>query len=60
MSQKTEFTGFIMTYNRTDILEETINTVLSQTYPPEKILIVDNGDDDKTKRLIESLNSYKI
>lgn len=36
------FAAFIMTYQRVTTLENTINSLLNQTYPPQKILIIDN------------------
>lgn len=36
------FAAFVMTYRRSEILEQTIVKLFSQTYPPQKILIVDN------------------
>ncbi len=54
---KLKFAGFIMTYNRTDILEQTIEIVFQQSFPPEKLLIVDNSDNNLTKELITRLSS---
>ncbi len=54
---KLKFAGFIMTYNRTEILEQTIEIVFQQSFPPEKLLIVDNSDNKLTKKLIAELNS---
>ena len=42
MSKSLNFATFIMTYQRVATLESTIDSLLSQTYPPQKILIVDN------------------
>lgn len=53
------FAGFIMTYNRPGILENTIRTVLDQSLSPEKILIIDNSDNDLTKKLILKLQKEK-
>lgn len=42
MSESLNFAAFIMTYQRESTLEATINALLNQTYPPQKILIIDN------------------
>ncbi|MBO9198834.1 MULTISPECIES: glycosyltransferase [Niastella] len=54
MSNKT-FAAFIVTYNRPDILMDTIQKILDQTRPPEKLLIVDNNDNDDTKNKLAQL-----
>ncbi len=49
-----------MTYEREYILEDTIEKIFSQTFPPEKILIVDNSLTHKTEELINSINNPKV
>lgn len=51
------FAAFIMTYERSEILRDTIDKIFSQTLPPEKILIVDNSATSTTKELIASLDN---
>ena len=55
-----KFAGFIMTYERESILADTIQSVFSQSLPPEKILIVDNSITITTEQLITGLNNPKI
>lgn len=55
-----KFAGFIMTYERESILENTIQTIFSQSVSPEKILIVDNSFSNKTELLIAQLNNPKL
>lgn len=55
-----KFAAFIMTYERPKILESTINSLLTQTYAPEKILIVDNSETSETKKLIEQISNERI
>lgn len=50
------FAAFIMTYERASILHLTIEKILNQTYPPEKILVVDNSESLETRNLIERMN----
>lgn len=52
MIQSKHFAAFIITYNRSEILLDTIENVLNQTCQPDKILIVDNSSDGKTENLI--------
>jgi glycosyltransferase involved in cell wall biosynthesis len=54
MSEK-KFAAFIVTYNRPDILMDTIQKMLDQTRPPDKLLIVDNNDNDDTKNKLAQL-----
>jgi len=57
---KIKFAGFIMTYERSAILLETIDKIFSQTLSPEKILIVDNSVTFTTAELIQSLQNPKV
>ena len=38
----------IAAYNEAEVLERTIDSLLKQTYPPEQILIADDGSNDDT------------
>ncbi len=49
-----------MTYERPKILQDTIQCLLTQTFIPEKILIVDNSESFETKELIEAIDSESI
>jgi glycosyltransferase involved in cell wall biosynthesis len=54
MSDK-KFAAFIVTFNRPDILMDTIQKMLDQTRPPDKLMIVDNNDNDDTKNAAAKL-----
>lgn len=54
------FAGFIITYNRPNVLEQTIIKVLAQTFPPDKIWIIDNSDGFETKKFIDFLSNDKL
>jgi glycosyltransferase involved in cell wall biosynthesis len=56
----TKFAGFIMTYERPEILKVTINKLFTQSYPPEKLLIIDNSDSETTYLLIKELRDSRI
>lgn len=48
-----KFAAFVMTYERSAIILDTIKKLQSQTFPPEVILIVDNSASNLTKDLIQ-------
>ena len=54
------YAAFIITFERENILEDTINSLFQQSLPPKKILIVDNSETDKTRQLIEGLNHSRV
>lgn len=54
MSNK-RFAAFIVTFNRAEILMDTLHKIFTQTLPPEKVLIIDNGATDETKKKLEEL-----
>ncbi|OQP67511.1 glycosyltransferase [Niastella populi] len=54
MSNK-RFAAFVITFNRAEILMDTIHKILSQTLPPEKLLVIDNGSTDETKKKLDEL-----
>jgi GT2 family glycosyltransferase len=54
MSNK-RFAAFVITFNRAEILMDTIDKILTQTLPPEKLLVVDNGATDETKKKLDEL-----
>lgn len=54
------FAAFIITYERAQLIEDTISKLLFQTFPPEKVLVVDNSDTDATKHVIDGLNNPSI
>jgi len=54
------FAGFIITYRRADELSGTIDAVMSQSLAPEKLLIIDNGADEETERIVSSKENRVI
>lgn len=52
--------GFIITYNRSAQLLSTIQKVFDQSHPIDKLWIIDNSDNSKTKEAILSLRNEKI
>ncbi|TFV97265.1 glycosyltransferase [Algoriphagus kandeliae] len=55
-----KFGGFIITYNRPEILLQTIDKILSQTYPPEILWVIDNSENLETDHAIASLADDRI
>ena len=59
------FSVIIPTYNRCDLLQKAVYSLLAQTHENYEIIIVDDGSDDDTKEMIQKLfaehiNSNKI
>jgi GT2 family glycosyltransferase len=55
-----DFAAFIMTFERSDILTKTIDSIFRQTFPPAQVLIVDNSTSDLTERLIARLDDARL
>ncbi len=49
-----KITVIINTYNRPHYLSKVLNAFLHQTFPPDEIIIADDGSKDDTKELIEN------
>ena len=47
----------IPTYNRADLIAETIESALAQTYKDIEIIVVDDGSTDNTRDVVESFGS---
>jgi glycosyltransferase involved in cell wall biosynthesis len=48
------------TYNRADLILETIQSVLRQSYSNWELVIVDDGSDDETESVIRAVGNNKI
>ncbi|RIW13089.1 glycosyltransferase [Algoriphagus lacus] len=55
-----QFGGFIITYQRPEDLLNTINQVFAQSFPPQKLWIIDNSADQVTKTAIQNLNDPRL
>lgn len=50
----------IPTYNRKNVIENSIQSVLNQTYPDFELLIIDDGSTDDTKELIDEIKDPRL
>lgn len=50
----------IPTYNRADLIEKAIQSILNQTYKNWELIVVDNYSDDNTKDVISAFNDNRI
>jgi glycosyltransferase involved in cell wall biosynthesis len=48
------------TYNRADLILETIESVREQSYSNWELIIVDDGSDDQTESVIQTISNSKI
>jgi glycosyltransferase involved in cell wall biosynthesis len=48
------------THNRGDLLGESIQSVIDQTYPHWELIIIDDGSTDQTREVISSFNDKRI
>lgn len=51
-----KFAAFVMTYERSELILQTIEDLKTQSFPPQIILIVDNSISNKTKEIIYKQN----
>ena len=47
-------------YNRMDILEYAVDSVLKQSYSMLELIIIDDGSDDGTKELLEKIDDSRV
>lgn len=54
------FGGFVITYNRPQILVDTLGKLFAQSHPPEFIWVIDNSENLETDHAIASLMDPRI
>jgi len=54
------FAGFVITYNRPQILVDTIGKIFAQSYPPEFIWVIDNSENLETDHAVASLMDPRV
>lgn len=50
----------IATYNRSQLINRAIESVLNQTYQNFEIIVIDDSSNDKTEKVIKAFNNSKI
>ena len=50
----------ILTYNRSALLMESIQSVLGQTYTDLELLVIDDGSTDDSQQLVSLLNDTRL
>ncbi|HEY0461882.1 MAG TPA: glycosyltransferase family A protein [Pyrinomonadaceae bacterium] len=51
--QKGEVFAFVPSYNHAPYIEKCLNSIIGQTLPPAKLLVIDDGSRDDSPRIIE-------
>lgn len=54
------FGGFIITYQRPQVLLKTLEDIFKQTFPPQHLWIIDNSEDRDTERAILEKNDSRL
>ena len=60
MARDIQFSVVIPAYNAERFIEETIHSVLNQTYPQFELIVVNDGSDDSTVHIVESFQDKRI
>jgi len=51
--KRLEISAIIPTYNRRNLLKRALTSVLNQTRPPQQIIVIDDGSEDDTAKLVQ-------
>lgn len=60
MNTKSDVTAIIPCYNDGEYIKQALYSVLNQTVVPDKIIIIDDGSQEKTKRVLATLKHPKL
>lgn len=58
--EKIQYSAFVMTFKRVHILSDTIQRLKSQTFPPSKILIVDNDPEQSAMSIANDFKDQNV
>lgn len=53
--QNSEVFAFVPSYNHAPFIEKCLNSIIGQTLPPAKLLVIDDGSKDDSPRIIERI-----
>ena len=53
--QNSKVFAFVPSYNHAPFIEKCLNSIISQTLPPAKLLVIDDGSKDDSPRIIERI-----
>ena len=48
----TDVVAVVVTWNRRDLLRESLRAIAAQTHPPRRTIVVDNASDDGTATML--------
>lgn len=51
--QNSEVFAFVPSYNHAPFIEKCLNSIIGQTLPPAKLLVIDDGSKDESPKIIE-------
>jgi alpha-1,3-rhamnosyltransferase len=53
--QNSEVFAFVPSYNHAPFIEKCLNSIINQTLPPKKLLVIDDGSKDDSPKIIERI-----
>lgn len=60
MKNEITFSIVIPTYNRAELITDTLQTVFQQTYPRYEVIVVDDGSTDDTENLVRNIRHENL
>lgn len=60
INEQIDLTVAIITYNRCDMLKNTVNSVLNQEYKEFALIVIDNASTDNTFNVVSEINDSRV